>query len=306
MTGLVEGVSGINSRVWLTVLLVALVCRGGMAQDAQPWEQPGTEVGQEIVGPDGGTMVWVPSGSFPMGSTDEQVAELLRPWSGDARERLGFMFGAETPQRRVALDGYWVAKHTVTNAQYRAFCEATGREFPEKSDQGDDHPVVWVSWEDAKAYCDHYGLSLPTEAQWEYVARGPEGRVYPWGNEWDRERLCWAENRGPGGETSAVGSLPAGASWVGALDMAGNVLEWCADWYDPNYYNTGPSSNPSGPAEAVSFRIPVLGVVLRARVLRGGSGAYSNPDYFRCANRDHLDPTYRYGLNGFRCARTMP
>ena len=143
--------------------------------------QPKADMGAPDVAAIAG-MVWVPPGEFMMGSPEGQ---------GGANEH---------PQHRVHITkGFWVGKHEVTNAQYRAFCEATGREFPSSSDQGDDHPVVWVTWREAKAYCDHYGLSLPTEAQWAYAARGPEGRVYPGGDEWDPERLCWSENSGPGG-----------------------------------------------------------------------------------------------------------
>jgi formylglycine-generating enzyme required for sulfatase activity len=254
-----------------------------------------------VVYRDGSEMVWVPPGSFPMGSTDEQVEELLRHRSGPIRDSLKFFYDAETPQRRVEMDGYWVAMHAVTNAQYRAFCEVTGREFPEDSDQGDDHPVVYVSWYDAVAYAEHYGLRLPTEAQWEYAARGPEGHAYPWGDEWDPERLCWREHQGPGGETFPVGSFAQSASWVGALDMAGNVMEWCANWYDPNYYKTAPSSNPSGPAEGVSFQVPVIGEGRDARVLRGGCWMGDGGDC-RAANRYPYIPVMAGYDSGFRVA----
>ena len=145
----------------MTVVMIGLtmvMCAAAVAQEEKPWEKPGTELGQEIVGPDGGVMVWVPAGSFPMGSTEEQVAELLRPFSGAVRDMLEFFFKAETPQRQVEMDGFWIQKHEVTNAQYRAFCQATGREFPEHSEQGDDHPVVMVTWHDAVAYAEYYGL----------------------------------------------------------------------------------------------------------------------------------------------------
>ena len=266
------------------------------------------ELGQEIVGPDGGVMVWVPAGSFLMGSTEEQVAELLRPFSGDRRDLLEFAFKAETPQRQVQMDGFWIQKHEVTNARYRAFCEATGREFPESnSNQGDDHPVVLVNWHDAVAYAEHYGLGLPTEAQWEYAARGPDGRVYPWGDEWDGQRLCWRENKGPGGRTFPVGIFLDGASWCGALDMGGNVWEWCADWYDPNYYKTAPSSNPTGPADGVGFVVPHLGRLAPAPVVRGGSWISVNECYFRSAGRNNGNclPEGRSVDFGFRCASTM-
>ena len=223
----------------------------------------------DVTGPDGGMYVWVPPGEFMMGSNDgrddEQPVHLVR-----------------------IMRGFWLGKHEVTNAQYRAFCDATGREFPSASDQGDNHPVVMVSWDEAKAYCDHYGLRLPTEAEWEYAARGPEGRRYPWGDEWDPGKLCWYANTGPGNRTFPVGSFPAGASWRGALDMAGNVWEWCADWFGEGYYGTSPVEDPQGPATG------------EERLLRGGSWIDS-PGHCRSAGRGSGNPRgLGYGV-GFRC-----
>jgi len=236
----------------------------------------GTEVGEEITGPDGGVYVWVPGGSFMMGSNEH--------------------LASERPVHRVQLDGFWLGKCEVTNAQYRAFCDETGRDFPSQSDQGADHPIVHVSWDNANAYCKHYGLSLPTEAQWEYAAAGPESRTYPWGDEWDPQRLCWKENQGAGGKTFPVGSFPEGASWCGVLDMAGNVSEWCADWWQEDYYIYTPLENPAGPSTG-SFR-----------VLRGGSWSHIKGEVFskpfRCANRAILNPSDYQDNIGFRCVKT--
>lgn len=242
---------------------------------AHPWEHEGTHAGEEITGPDGGTYVWVPSGEFMMGSED-----------GGEDER---------PVHRVQITtGFWLGKCEVTNAQYQAFCAATGREFPSGSDQGADHPVVYVSWEDAQAYCKHYGLRLPTEAEWEYAARGRKGTKYPWGNEWDKSRCCNGENPGPGGRTCPVGSFPAGASWCGALDLTGNVWEWCGDWYSNRYYGESPAEDPQGPTAG------------DYRVLRGGSWHNSNGGTLRCAYRLSLHPPLRFNDlgGGFRGART--
>ena len=253
----------------------------------QPWERPGREAGQELVGPDGGIMVWVPAGEFVMGSADDDE---------DAWDN-------EKPAHIVRLtEGFWLAKHTVTNAQYRAFCETTGRQFPPRSDQGPEHPAVCVSWYDAAAYAEHHGLSLPTEAQWEYAARGPDSRRYPWGDQWDGKRLCWGETRGPGGRTFPVGSFPGGASWCGALDMAGNVWEWCTDWFDPRYYQSAPERDPPGPAEGISFRVPP-GQFQDCRVLRGGSWDLE-PSYCRSAARNYDDPMRSFHQFGFRVAIT--
>jgi len=262
-------------RWGLAVLLCGVCCTGALkAQEGNAWERPGTNAGQEITGPDGGTYVWVPAGEFMMGSEH-----------GDEREK---------PVHLVRITkGFWLGKCEVTNRQYRRFCEATGREFPGESDQGDDHPVVYVSWEDAQAYCEHYGLRLPTEAEWEYAARGARGTAYPWGDEWDSSKCCNRANLGPGGSTFPVGSFPAGVSWCGALDMAGSMWESCADWYAEDYYSTSPENDPTGPVSG------------ERRVLRGGSWNQDFEFFFRCAFRVWGDPTNRLSNNsGFRCVRT--
>ncbi len=272
---------------WALALFViaatGVACAG---DDANPWEHPGTTAGEEIIGPDGGTMVWVLPGQFKMGCDDVDAED------------------DEKPVHLVKITkGFWLGKCEVTNAQYRKFCEATGREFPSGSDQGDDHPVVKVTWFDAIAYCEHYGLWLPTEAKWEYAAAGPESRKYPWGDDWDGKKCCYQNNKGPGGTTFPVGSFPEGASWCGALDMAGNVWEWCADRYGNKYYAQSPESDPQGPPEPAY--ILVLGTVPVGKrpVLRGGSWAIGLPGYFRCAYRFYSDsPAYRFDPIGFRCA----
>ncbi len=229
------------------------------------------KVGEEITGPDGGVYVWVPAGDFMMGSPD-----------GEGNDD-------EHPQHRVRISqGLWLSKCEVTNAQYRAFCQATGGESPPKSDQGEHHPVVYVNWEDVKAYCDHYGLRLPTEAEWEYAARGPERRRYPWGSDWDETRCCNVGSRGPGGRTFPVGSFPHGASWCGALDMAGNVEEWCADWYDAGYYGRSPGTDPQGPPHG------------EPRVSRGGSWGSCEVSLYRSVSRNWSLPVVRYDCVGFR------
>lgn len=224
-------------------------------------------------------LIYVPPGEFQMGSTD-----------GESDEK---------PVHRVVLDGYLIGKHEVTNKQYLAFCKAKGRTDPSAGSWGkanDPLPVVNVSWEDAKAYCDWAGLALPTEAQWEHAARGKEGRTYPWGNEAPDGTRCNSdgadsikyENR------SAVGSFPSGASPVGALDMSGNVWEWGADWYDDKYYASCGDGmrNPTGPAGG------------RSRVLRGGSWIFHGLD-LRGANRFWFEPGVRRNDFGFRVARSL-
>jgi serine/threonine-protein kinase len=185
----------------------------------------------------------------------------------------------------------------VTNAQY-ARCVAGGTCSP-PSESGsftrdsyygdsefDDYPVIWVDWLDAGAYCRWAGGRLPTEAEWGYAARGPEGRTYPWGNDPPDDTLLnynWKV-----GDTTSVGSYAKGESWVGALDMAGNVSEWVSDCYAADYYAVSPAENPTGPNTGDS------------RVQRGGGWSIL-PNFMRSANRAGLGPGYRNDFLGFRC-----
>lgn len=271
------GADEITVTRWPRVDLPALLSQSGppvVPAKAKAWLKPGQAPGQRITGPDGGIMVWVPPGEFMMGAED-----------GDADEK---------PVHRVRITkGFWLGRCEVTNAQYRAFCEATGGRFPEDSrHRGDDHPAVSMSWVNAQAYCEHYGLTLPTEAQWEYAARGPSGNQYPWGMTWDASKCCNEQNLGEGRpRTFPVGSFPEGDSWCGAADMAGNVSEWCADWYDEAYYAESPEQNPTGPETG------------EYRVVRGGAcGAGSRQ--CRAADRDTGIPIWGLDQLGFRTCTT--
>jgi formylglycine-generating enzyme required for sulfatase activity len=156
----------------------------------------------------------------------------------------------------------------------------------------DNHPIVFMIYDDAIAYCNWAGVQLPTEAQWEKAARGTDGRIYPWGNEapdaGGRYRANYYPKEDGYDDTAPVGSFPLDASPYGVMDMAGNVQEWCADWYDENYYASAPNQNPQGPSSGTY------------RLLRGGSWAVGD---LRAAGRDPVwhDPTGRYGGRGFRC-----
>ncbi len=257
-----------NGTVGVADAIVLLRCVVGL----DDWPiGGGTDPFDEMIGPDGQTLVWVPAGSFMMGSNK---------------------YSNEQPIHQVTLDGFWIGQCEVTNDQYQAFCDATGRTFPSGSTEGDDHPVVYVSWYDAEAYCDHYGYALPTEAQWEYAARGPGVPVYPWGDTWDQNKCCNWDNKGPAGRTYPVGSFPTGASWCGALDMAGNVWEWCADWYAGGYYSVSPELNPRGPESGSN------------RVLRGGSWDDRSLNYCRATSRLYNSPSLTYYNYGFRVSRS--
>jgi eukaryotic-like serine/threonine-protein kinase len=227
------------------------------ATPVPPTSTPGPRAGEErVIG--GAPMVFVPAGEFTMGS--EQLS-------------------ASQPPHRVQLDAFWIDKYEATNNQYRQ-CVNAGRCVPPFKDESltrkpyyshtqfDNYPVNYVLWKDATSFCNWVGKRLPTEAEWEKSARGTDGRTYPWGNGLDESRynsvnMPWKPGEssllfGTGNETvtgpdhmrdlAAVGSYPTGASPYGAMDMAGNVWEWVADWYDSQYYKVSPQVNPKGPA----------------------------------------------------------
>ena len=226
---------------------------------------------------DGAELIFIPAGEFLMGSADSDKEGTT----------------VEKPQHTVYLDAYYIYKNDVTVAQYRRFCAATGCRMPTPPKWGwlDDHPVVNVSWKDATQYADWAGTRLPTEAQWEKAARGVDGWIYPWGNDWDAGKAqCSHTEWGDAGKTAKVGSYPAGASPYGVMDMAGNVWQWCADFYDPNYYVKAMNRNPSGPRDVYGY----------VHVLRGGSWLEHNAGDFRTTNR-YRNTNGGFESFGFRC-----
>lgn len=261
--------------------------------------------GDKVNPKDGAAMMLIPAGEFLMGTSEGELAAWLQAHPGD---KVGYNFTDEIPQHKVDLDAYYLYKTEVTVAQFRKFCIATGRPMPPEPfwKWQDTHPIVNVSWEDANAYAQWAGVSLPTEVQWEKAARGGDGRIFPWGNAWPppaNAGNCGDETCKNIGSmysskfiagytdgyafTSPVGSFPANP--YGVHDLEGNVAEWCADWYNAEYYRNFSSRNPTGPATGTE------------RVLRGGCFYHSDPSFFRSTFRRYLSPTHRSVNLGFRC-----
>lgn len=218
----------------------------------------------------------IPEGAFLMGSYD-----------GDPDE---------APEHDVFLESFWIDKTEVTNKQYAKCVQAGVCTRPQKSGSWTRNnyydsaeyayfPVINVSWGQAVSYCKWVGGSLPTEAQWEKAARGTDGRVFPWGDEYIPGA---ANDKQSFGDTREVGSYPAGASPFGLMDMAGNVWEWTADWYADEYYYDSAYNDPIGPAVGVN------------RVIRGNSWYYDEYTS-RTTKRSKAYPDYFDSFLGFRC-----
>ncbi|MBN1660243.1 MAG: formylglycine-generating enzyme family protein [Anaerolineae bacterium] len=238
---------------------------------------------------DGVEMVLVPAGCFTMGSTEAQIEVALT-----LMDRRG-LYADEQPAHRQCFDEpFWIDLYEVTNGQIGSYG------WWRKPDQ----PRESITWFEADAYCRARDARLPTEVEWEYAARGPDGLIYPWGNTFDGNRLnfCDLHCLYPGADlghddgyqtTAPVGSYPAGASWVGALDMAGNVWEWVS---------TILIDYPYDPADGREVTVEQDNTSLRG--VRGG--ARLDPSYVvRSANRNQRPPTQSTALYGFRCARSF-
>jgi eukaryotic-like serine/threonine-protein kinase len=225
------------------------------------------------------TLVYVPAGDFTMGFDRGSKKDLA-------------------PGHTVTLGAFWIDQTEVTNEQFAKCVSAGACEEPQEKtshnrvkyyngDQYAGFPVINVSWNDADDYCKWAGRGLPTEAQWEKAARAADGRIYPWGDAIPTKELANYGN--PLSDTFQAGSYPNGASLYGALDMAGNVREWTADWYDETYYKTAPKENPKGPESGYK------------RAVRGGSWG-DDMSNIRTFIRWGLIPITRSNNLGFRCA----
>ncbi len=254
---------------------------------------------------DGMTLVYVPAGEFTMGTKAEDAFTECQKYKTSCH----FDWNKdEEPPHTVELDAFWIDQNEVTNSMY-ARCVGDGKCNPPSSAkilstnriypgyyyygnaQFENYPVIYVSWSDASNYCEWANRRLPTEAEWEKAARGTDGQTYPWGNDAPNYGILNYDNAV--GYTTEVGRYLDGASPYGALDMAGNVTEWVADWYGESYYVASPISNPRGP-NAGNFR-----------VVRGGAWVFDWDLSIRSSNRSFHQLTYHSHEIGFRCAMSI-
>lgn len=243
-----------------------------------------TPVPNKITDEKGVPMVLVSAGEFIMGSENGE--------------------DDEKPVHTVDLDAFYIDQYEVTNALYKTcvdegVCELQSQTTNSNTrpsyygnSEFDNYPVIWVDWNMAKLFCEWREARLPTEAEWEKAARGTEGRIYPWGEEIN---TFFANYNSSGGDTTPVGSYESGRSVYDAYDLAGNVWEWVADWYDSEYYDILPENvkNPRGPLASV-----------QDKVLRGGSFKF-NGNYLRTSKRYPENPNMSSNDVGFRCARSI-
>ncbi|UCH34996.1 MAG: SUMF1/EgtB/PvdO family nonheme iron enzyme [Armatimonadota bacterium] len=322
------------SLLWMALNVAAALADGRPVERVSPapevnpnavvWRTPeppaDPRAGDVWVNPrDGMDMVYVPPGEFILGTGDAELDAWLKEHPEYERES----FADEQPQCRVDLPGYWIGRTEVTNAQYLRFVQATGHDAPDHWQGGEvpsgleDFPVVSVIRDDGRAYAEWAGGRLPSELEWEKAARGADGRLFPWGSDWDSKRcrnfglitgktyvseaaslsatVAWLESHDPFRHgPAAVGSYPAGDSPYGCADMAGNVWEWCAGWYDEKAHQRHARGDLAPPASGAY------------KPLRGGSWLVHPPLLFRCAEGGLTHPADRYhyyGSFGFRCAR---
>jgi iron(II)-dependent oxidoreductase len=227
-------------------------------------------------------MVSIPAGTFTMGRT--------KLTSDDKTNMRPHVLLDDRPAHKVTLSTFQLDRHEVTNAKYQAFVEKTRHRVPYHwingrfADAAGDLPVYNVSWDDANAYCQWKGERLPTEAEWEYAARGGKVELdFPWGDQPDSKLARFNAASGP----APVGKFPANG--FGLFDMAGNVSEWTADWFDGAYYQNSPPADPKGPETG------------EYKVIRGGAWSDSGRR-ITVFFRNWVRPTQRTPNIGFRCA----
>ena len=294
----------------IEVSLGASATASTAAQSSAALDAYGPPTVEEV---NGMPLVYVPEGCFTMGMTQEAL-DLVQAQCDTLSGNCGGLqdsAAGEMPAHEVCLSAFWIGQTEVTNAQYKACMDAGACDLASNGYIDDpkfaDYPVVNVEWSQAAAFAEWMGASLPTEAQWEYAARGPESWIYPWGNEFDGalanscDATCqenWANPNYDDGYSQAapVGSYPGGASWVGALDMVGNAFEFTADWYAEDYYASISGDSLQDPTGPESGELHVL----------KGCGHNCSFDGLRLTNRGGAggyDPFYRFG---FRIALPDP
>jgi formylglycine-generating enzyme required for sulfatase activity len=234
------------------------------------------------------SQLYVPAGKFQMGNET----------GGD------FVGEDEAPLHDVFLSSFWMDRTEVTNAQYQ-LCIQAGACSPPYEPSSETRqsyleapefaafPVIQVDWEQAAAYCQWAERRLPTEAEWEKAARGVDLRTFPWAGDAVGPHFAnfGVDDDWPNADTSGVGSIPPGASPYKVMDMAGNVYEWVADWYAPDFYQHSPAENPAGPQQG------------EARVIRGGAWS-SGWNFLRTTSRLSFYPDGHANDIGFRCAQS--
>ena len=229
-------------------------------------------------------MALIPAGEFTMGRTKET--------SDDASGMRPLILRDDRPPHSVRLDAYYMDRHEATHAEYAEFVKSTGRRPPyhwldgEMPSDAADSAIYNVDWNDASSYCEWAGKRLPTEAEWERAARGGlEGADYPWGDDKALpEKARHATGDGPG----PVEQHPPNA--FGLYDMAGNVSEWCSDWFERTYYERSPAENPQGPGDGIY------------RIIRGGAWS-DGPRRITVFFRNWVRPNQRTPNLGFRCVK---
>jgi formylglycine-generating enzyme required for sulfatase activity len=248
-----------NFIILCCLMLVGLTACGSAFDDLSPTQVPGNTAWNPIVRSfDGVDMVWVPPGCFWMGHADGRRDE--QPVHESCFE-----------------NGFWIDRYEVTNGQY-----GSPGAFP-----GENRPRDNLTWFEARDFCAGRGARLPTEAEWEYAARGPDNLIYPWGDQFDDTRLVFDGNFEY--QLWDVGSHPEGASWVGADDMSGNAWEWVSSIYRPYPYRAGDGREDLQDSTSL-------------RVYRGGIGSYIDFGT-SAATRFRVAPDQRGWFVGFRCAR---
>jgi len=294
-----------QAGVLLGTLLLAL----------NPWTafaQPSTEVPDRMAYvPFGPSVMGIdkePKNSGASGKSDNMYDRRTNkmPWSKEA-------FHDEGPAHWVVLDGYFIDKFEVSNSDYADFMKTKRHPGPAYWDDPrlnkPTQPVVGVNWFDAKAYCESKDKRLPTEAEWERAARGPEGLHYPWGNDMDPKKANFGKNHEA---TLPVDSMPEAASPYGLHHMAGNVFEWVEDWYDPDFYKKTPHpANTIGPLKPIWIGGTGTYVdrltVGEKRVIRGGSWIAAESSITTTHRFWNHPSNNSYGVGlGFRCAKTAP